>query len=176
MLYEERARRGKRCTPMTGKIWKEIGVAGGSASPSRPPVAHWKLTRWTRETGRDGEHYVQRQAMDGPCTCPTTLDLGNSKQPNTMPQTTSRRAPMATFNRERVAHALNELLARIVPDDPNEDPQQADERFDEAYNGALDELSNAEPLSVVADMNHIAELIDTRRMELIGWATTTFCG
>jgi len=71
---------------------------------------------------------------------------------------------MATFNRERVAHALNELMARIVPDDPNEDAQQADERFDEAYNGAWDELLNAGPLPVVPDINHVAELIDTRSM------------
>jgi gamma-tubulin complex component 3 len=69
---------------------------------------------------------------------------------------------MATFNRERVAHALNELLARIVPDDPNEDEQQADERFGEAYSGALDELENAGPLPVVPDIHHVAELIDTR--------------
>jgi gamma-tubulin complex component 3 len=69
---------------------------------------------------------------------------------------------MATFNRERVEHALNELLVRIVPDDPNEDEQVVNERFDEAYNYAIDELVSAGPLPVVPDINHMAELVDTR--------------
>lgn len=69
---------------------------------------------------------------------------------------------MASFNRERVEHALNELLVRIVPDDPDEDEDLANERFDTAYNFAYDELSNAGPLPVVADINHVASLIDRR--------------
>jgi gamma-tubulin complex component 3 len=69
---------------------------------------------------------------------------------------------MAAFNQERVEHALNELLARIVPDDPEEDEDQANERFDAAYNFALDELTQAGPLPVVADINHVAGLIDRR--------------
>ncbi|PSN71968.1 hypothetical protein BS50DRAFT_583581 [Corynespora cassiicola Philippines] len=69
---------------------------------------------------------------------------------------------MATFNRERVEHALNELLVRIVPDDPHEDEAAANERFEQAFEYALDELTAAGPPSVVADINHVASLIDRR--------------
>lgn len=69
---------------------------------------------------------------------------------------------MVTFNRERVEHALNELLARTVPDDPNEDEETANERFEAAFNFAIEELTNAGPLPVVADINHVADLIDRR--------------
>ncbi|KAJ4299377.1 Microtubule-nucleating Tub4p (gamma-tubulin) complex component [Kalmusia sp. IMI 367209] len=77
---------------------------------------------------------------------------------------------MASFNRERVEHALNELLVRIVPEDPNEDEELANERFDTAYNFAYDELSNAGPLPVVADINHVASLIDRRLLPDAGGA------
>ena len=70
---------------------------------------------------------------------------------------------MAAFNRERVEHALNELLVRVVPEDPNEDEEQADERYQAAYDHAFQELSTAdEELPVVADINHIASQIDRR--------------
>jgi len=69
---------------------------------------------------------------------------------------------MASFNRERVEHALDELLARIVPEDVNEDEDIANERFNAAFNFAIDELSSAGPLPVVADINHVASLIDRR--------------
>lgn len=71
---------------------------------------------------------------------------------------------MATFNQERVEHALNELLVRIVPDDPNEDEASANQRFDEAFEFALDELVAAGEPSVVPDVNHVASLIDRRSM------------
>lgn len=48
---------------------------------------------------------------------------------------------MSTFNRERVEHALNELLVRIFPDDPDEDEDVVNERFDEAYDFAIGALS-----------------------------------
>lgn len=67
---------------------------------------------------------------------------------------------MASFNRERVEHALNELLVRIVPEDPEEDEDSANARFDAAYNFAYDELTGAGSLTVVADINHVASLID----------------
>lgn len=72
------------------------------------------------------------------------------------------RADMASLNRDRVEHALNELLVRIVPEDVNEDEEQANERFEDAYNFAIHELSNAGPLPV-ADINHAAGLVDERR-------------
>ncbi|KAF1950495.1 hypothetical protein CC80DRAFT_598099 [Byssothecium circinans] len=68
---------------------------------------------------------------------------------------------MAAFNRERVEHALNELLARIVPDDPTEDEDAANERYEAAYDFAIEELSNAGPLPVV-DMQHAAGLVEHR--------------
>lgn len=36
---------------------------------------------------------------------------------------------MASFNHERVGHALDELLQRIVPDDPNDSEEVAEERL-----------------------------------------------
>ncbi|KAF2475239.1 uncharacterized protein BDR25DRAFT_254110, partial [Lindgomyces ingoldianus] len=69
---------------------------------------------------------------------------------------------MASFNRERVEHALNELLVRILPDDPNEDEAAANERFEEAFDFAIDKLVAAGDPSVVPDINHVASLIDRR--------------
>ena len=60
-----------------------------------------------------------------------------------------RRVIMAAFNRERVEHALNELVVRIVPEDPDDDEE-------------LDELTVAGDPSVIPDVNHIASLIDSR--------------
>ncbi|KAF2643676.1 hypothetical protein P280DRAFT_419972 [Massarina eburnea CBS 473.64] len=68
---------------------------------------------------------------------------------------------MAAFNRERVEHALNELLARIVPDDPNEDEESANERFEAAFDFGIDQLSSAGPLPV-ADINHVSGLVEQR--------------
>ena len=73
---------------------------------------------------------------------------------------------MASLNRDRVQHALNELLVRIVPEYANEDETQANERFVHAYDFAVHELSNAGP-SPVADINHAAGLIDERRKETL---------
>ncbi|KAF2871595.1 spindle pole body component alp6 [Massariosphaeria phaeospora] len=69
---------------------------------------------------------------------------------------------MATFNQERVEHALNELLVRIVPEDPSEDESAANQRFEAAFDFAIDELSVAGQPSVVPDINHIASLIERR--------------
>lgn len=69
---------------------------------------------------------------------------------------------MATFNRERVEHALNELLVRIVPEDPNDNEDAANERFNDAFDYAIDTLSAAGDPSVVPDVDHIADLIDRR--------------
>ncbi|KAF2832417.1 spindle pole body component alp6 [Ophiobolus disseminans] len=70
---------------------------------------------------------------------------------------------MASFNRERVEHALNELLVRIVPEDPDDSEDAANERFEEAYDVALGTLSAAGEPSVVPDVDHIADLM-TRRI------------
>lgn len=69
---------------------------------------------------------------------------------------------MATFNRERVEHALNELLVRIVPEDPDDSEDVANQRFDDAYELAIETLSAAGDPSLVPDVDHIADLI-TRR-------------
>jgi gamma-tubulin complex component 3 len=69
---------------------------------------------------------------------------------------------MAHFNHERVHHALNELLVRMVPDDPEEDEDAANQRFEEAFEFAFKELEAAEEPSVVSDLNHVAGLIDEK--------------
>jgi hypothetical protein len=73
-----------------------------------------------------------------------------------------RRVIMAAFNRERVEHALNELVVRIVPEDAHDDEELAEERLQNAFDFALDELTAAGDPSVIPDVNHIASLIDSR--------------
>lgn len=69
---------------------------------------------------------------------------------------------MATLHRERVEHALNELLVRIVPEDANDDEEAANQRFEDAFDFAIGELAAAGDPSLVPDVNHIAGLIDRR--------------
>ncbi|KAF2202289.1 hypothetical protein GQ43DRAFT_480017 [Delitschia confertaspora ATCC 74209] len=69
---------------------------------------------------------------------------------------------MPNFNSERVEHALNELLVRIFPDDPDEDEAVVNQRFDEAFDFALETLSSAPEPSVVPDINHVSDLIQTK--------------
>lgn len=69
---------------------------------------------------------------------------------------------MATFHRDRVEHALNELLVRIVPEDPNDDEDAANQRFEDAFDFAIDELTSAGDPSLVPDVHHIASLIDRK--------------
>ena len=69
---------------------------------------------------------------------------------------------MATFHRDRVEHALNELLVRIVPEDPNDDEEVANQRFEDAFDFAIDELTSAGDPSLVPDVHHIASLIDRK--------------
>ena len=69
---------------------------------------------------------------------------------------------MANFNHDRVQHALRELLIRVVPDDPNEDEDTANERFENALDYALEELVDAGEPNIVPDINHVASLIDRR--------------
>lgn len=69
---------------------------------------------------------------------------------------------MASFNRERVEHALNELIVRIVPEDVDDDEEIANQRFDEAFGYAIDTLSAAGEPPLVPDTDHIADLIDSR--------------
>jgi len=84
---------------------------------------------------------------------------------------------MATFNKERVEHALNELLVRIIPDDPDEDEATANQRFEEAFNFAIDKLETAPNLSVVADINHVAGTINesSRHPKYIEGLLPTIC-
>jgi hypothetical protein len=72
----------------------------------------------------------------------------------------AQRDGMATFNKERVEHALNELLVRIIPDDPDEDEATANQRFEEAFDFAIDELETAPNLTISPDINHVASSID----------------
>ena len=71
---------------------------------------------------------------------------------------------MATFHQERVEHALNELLVRIVPDDADEDEDAATQRFEDAFDFAMEELTAAGDPALVPDVHHIASLIDGRGM------------
>jgi hypothetical protein len=77
-------------------------------------------------------------------------------------RTARQRVIMASFNRERVEHALNELIVRIVPEDADDDEDVANERFDEAFEFAISTLSGAEDPPLVPDVDHIADLIDNR--------------
>jgi gamma-tubulin complex component 3 len=72
---------------------------------------------------------------------------------------------MATLHRERVEHALNELLVRIVPEVPDEDEDEANQRFEDAFDFAIDELTGAGDPSLVPDVHHIASLIDRKGRE-----------
>ena len=86
----------------------------------------------------------------------------NPAEVNTNGLATKQGAIMATLHRERVEHALNELLVRIVPEDPNENEDEANQRFEDAYEFALDELTTAGDASLVPDVQHIASLIDRK--------------
>jgi gamma-tubulin complex component 3 len=69
---------------------------------------------------------------------------------------------MATLHRERVEHALNELLIRVIPDDLEDDEEVANQRFEDAFDFAIDELTGAGDPSLVPDVQHIASLIDRK--------------
>ena len=74
---------------------------------------------------------------------------------------------MAAFHRERVEHALNELLERVIPQDADEDDEIADQRIEEAFEFAMEELTTAGDPSLVPDVNHIATLIERKGMAVI---------
>lgn len=83
---------------------------------------------------------------------------------------------MASLHRERVQHALNELLARIVPEDADEDDDTAEQRLQDAFDYALDELTAAgDAARVVPDVAHIARLIDRKGAPGPRVATLCFC-
>lgn len=69
---------------------------------------------------------------------------------------------MASFNRERVAHGLNELLIRLIPEDPDDSDDAINERHQEAFGFAIDTLAGAGDPSLVPDVDHIADLISRR--------------
>ncbi|KAF9697858.1 hypothetical protein EKO04_004055 [Ascochyta lentis] len=69
---------------------------------------------------------------------------------------------MASFNHERVGHALDELLQRIVPDDPNDDEEAAEERLQNAYDYAMQQLVAAGEPKAVPDVSHMASLLDSK--------------
>ncbi|KAF3035326.1 Microtubule-nucleating Tub4p (gamma-tubulin) complex component [Didymella heteroderae] len=69
---------------------------------------------------------------------------------------------MASFNHERVGHALDELLQRIVPDDPNDSEEQAEQRLQDAYDESMQQLMAAGEPSAVPDVTHIASLLEAK--------------
>jgi len=71
---------------------------------------------------------------------------------------------MASFNHERVGHALDELLQRIVPDDPNDDEEAAEQRLQDAYDYSMQQLIAAGEPKAVPDVAHIASLLEAKSM------------
>ncbi|KAH6621952.1 Spc98 family-domain-containing protein [Boeremia exigua] len=69
---------------------------------------------------------------------------------------------MASFNHERVGHALDELLQRIVPDDPNDDEEAAEQRLQDAYEQSMHQLIVAGEPEAVPDIRHIASLLEAK--------------
>ncbi|KAF3033161.1 Microtubule-nucleating Tub4p (gamma-tubulin) complex component [Didymella keratinophila] len=69
---------------------------------------------------------------------------------------------MASFNHERVGHALDELLQRIVPDDPNDTEEEAEQRLQDAYDRSMQQLIEAGEPKAVPDVNHIASLLEAK--------------
>ena len=76
---------------------------------------------------------------------------------------------MASFNHERVGHALDELLQRIVPDDPNDSEQVAEERLQDAYERSMEQLVAAGEPKAVPDVHHITRLLEAK-------SKTSHCG
>jgi gamma-tubulin complex component 3 len=74
---------------------------------------------------------------------------------------------MASFNHERVGHALDELLQRIVPDDPNDDEEAAEERLQHAYDFSMQQLIAAGEPKSVPDVHHIASLLESKSIVCI---------
>lgn len=85
---------------------------------------------------------------------------------------------MASFNHERVGHALDELLQRIVPDNPNDTEEEAEERLQEAYDTSMQQLIAAGEPKAVPDVNHIASMLEAKskdcatKMPVHGWLTS----
>jgi len=107
--------------------------------------------------------------MAGPCTAPLFSEEALRQYKHHGRAVNTQRDGMATFNKERVEHALNELLVRIIPDDPDEDEAIANQRFEVAFDFAIDELENAPNLTIVPDINHVASSIDEWSRHLDGF-------
>ena len=69
---------------------------------------------------------------------------------------------MSTTREERVENALQQLLERLVPQYPDEDEAQADQRWDDANDVARNLLTEQQEPSVAEDVNHAADLIKRR--------------
>lgn len=69
---------------------------------------------------------------------------------------------MTSTREERVENALQQLLERLVPQYPDEDEAQADQRWDEANEVARDLLTSEPEPAVLEDVNHAADLIKRR--------------
>jgi hypothetical protein len=106
-------------------------------------------------------HFVSDAMTRGAACWPTRTGVRPANV-NTNGFASKEGANMATLHRERVEHALNELLVRIVPEHADEDEDAANQRFEDAYDFAIDELTTAGDASLVPDVQHIASLIDRK--------------
>lgn len=79
------------------------------------------------------------------------------------------------FNHERVGHALDELLQRIVPDDPNDDEEAAEQRLQEAYDGSMHQLMAAGEPKAVPDVEHLARLLEAKSKDGVCGASCALC-
>jgi hypothetical protein len=93
-------------------------------------------------------HFVSDAMTRGAACWPTRTGVRPANV-NTNGFASKEGANMATLHRERVEHALNELLVRIVPEHADEDEDAANQRFEDAYDFAI-------------DVQHIASLIDRK--------------
>lgn len=66
---------------------------------------------------------------------------------------------MSSSREERVDNALQQLLERLVPQDPADDEAIADQRWDEANELARSLIDSESQPAVVEDVNHAADLI-----------------
>ncbi|KAF2841892.1 hypothetical protein M501DRAFT_988171 [Patellaria atrata CBS 101060] len=69
---------------------------------------------------------------------------------------------MSKTTEERVEHALTALLERLLPSYPDDEEEDADERFDTAFSFALESLRSAGDPPIASDINHASDLINKK--------------
>lgn len=63
---------------------------------------------------------------------------------------------------QRVEEALSQLVERLQPTIEGEDEEAGNERYFRAFDTAQELIQNVSPPAIVADENHVAELIKRR--------------